>query len=423
MARRKPNKRIELDRRALLAAVDRVGRVIPTRACKPILSCVRLAANDDTLQLATTDLSVTITATVPCTGDLPATVVVCRELQSRLKLAKSTTCTLEYDAERNGLVLNGGRADHVLPTMPASDFPPCNIEPLGQKLCARSDELQPGLKTCLRAAANDPSRYALDAVLLESDSDGVRLVATDGRRLAEHRLESVTGDLCGQTLIPGSMARLLSRLVDPKHDEAVAVHVEHRVNEKGIRQQSRIVASGHDWRVASEEPEGTFPHYHDLMPQTGSRFVVDREEFIELVSEVAEATSMECKAVRLDLKRNSLTVSAKSPDNGESTGSIPATFTGLDDDHVITGFNPAFLLDAARTVPGNMFVIDVRQNKHAVSNNTVISGPGLFYGHHTTLPRWLLMSVNLGLEPGAETLGRNWKPGAAVEDKSSSAAA
>ena len=71
-------------------------------------------------------------------------------------------------------------------------------EHCGVKLNIDAQRLHKQLGVTRVAMATDPSRYALDGILLEADQHGLRLVATDGRRLAIGELSEPTVDWQGR---------------------------------------------------------------------------------------------------------------------------------------------------------------------------------------------------------------------------------
>ena len=107
-----------------------------------------------------------------------------------------------------------------------------------------------------------------------------------------------------------------------------------------------LFVSGPDWLLWTREPENRFPHYRDVIPASGSKFIVDRHQVLETLGEVSLATNADGQAVRLDLCAESVRVLARAPGVGESSGTVPAEFGGGGDDRIITAFEPTFLLDA-----------------------------------------------------------------------------
>ena len=366
---------------------------------------------DGSLHLGATDLDVSISVVVEAEGLLPPCVVSCPELIRRIKASNGETCSLRLEAAKGKLVVNGGRVDHTLQTMDLGDFPAAPTTSEGEVITIDGLKFKDALATALVGAAAEPTRYAINGVLLESDDDGLRLVATDGRRLVTVELEPADREFRGQVLLSARQAALVSRFVDRKCQDSVRVFVNERPDKDGEHQPSEICIVGRDWLLKASEQEGHFPVYRDVVPESQSKFVVDREAFIEALAEVSLATTVDSKAVGLDLTSESVTLSAESPGLGESSGSVAATFAGGGDGHVVSGFNPGFLLDAFKTLPGERVVIDVGQNLLDRVSNAVRGRPALMYSLEDPHVRWLIMPVNIGQKPSRATLGSNYPGG------------
>jgi DNA polymerase III sliding clamp (beta) subunit (PCNA family) len=167
------------------------------------------------------------------------------------------------------------------------------------------------VKVASHAVAKEPSRYAIDGILLESNEKGSRLVATDGRRLVMVELRNC-GELDDQALMPHRFCRLIDKLTDRDTDFlAIAVHRE--TNEKGESLPGRIFAAGPDWVIATYECDGRFPIYRDVMPRSSSKFAIPRAALVETLAEVALTTNEESRMVRLDLGPQELLLQAEAP--------------------------------------------------------------------------------------------------------------
>ncbi|MBU0717762.1 MAG: hypothetical protein KJ749_05885, partial [Planctomycetes bacterium] len=70
-----------------------------------------------------------------------------------------------------------------------------------EQIVAIAAELHDALAVTSCAMARDATRYAITGVLLESDSTGVRLVATDGRRLVSADLQQVDTKFQGRVIV------------------------------------------------------------------------------------------------------------------------------------------------------------------------------------------------------------------------------
>ena len=397
------------DRKALLNALERVGRVVPRNGCKPILQGVRLEASDGTLRLTATDLDVSLTTLVEVDGELPACLVSCQELTRRLKASEADVYSISLNGKRPKLIVNCGAVEHSLHTMELAEFPVVPDHSQGPHLTLDSQELRSALTTALVGTAREPTRYAINGVLIEADDSGARLVATDGRRLAIVTLAPLEQEFSGQAILPSRFATLITKLIDRRSDDHVRVSIQPNTDENGKKQPSDVYVAGRDWLLTSKELEGSFPLYRDVVPSSGSRFVIDRQALLATLDEVAVATNEEARGVQVDLRPRSVKLSARAPGLGESSGTVRAKFEGGGDHRIITGFNPNLLRDALKSLSGDRVVIDVGQNMLDRTSNTIRGKPALIYSAASLAVRWVIMPINTGLKPSLETLGSNYE--------------
>ena len=80
-----PSTGLRIPRKRFVEALNRVKAVIPNQSVKPILQCVRMQTADGILQLAATDLELSVSVTLECVGDLPTCLVPCHELLQRIR--------------------------------------------------------------------------------------------------------------------------------------------------------------------------------------------------------------------------------------------------------------------------------------------------------------------------------------------------
>ena len=398
---------LEVSRATLVDTLDRARHVVPTRFPKPILMCVRLEAADNWLRISANDGDMALFTQMPVDGELPSCVVPFAELTRRLRASKHATCALSLSAGGEQLLINGGRVEHALHTLPVDDFPPVNDAYVGQTVSIDAAELVAALRIANLAVAKETSRYAIDGVLLESDKKGTRLVATDGRRLVVVGLHVAESEFTGRAILPGRFVRLIEKLTE-KHTDYLVLSIARQKTEKGEEVPGHLFAAGPDWLLSTYEPEGRFPLYEDVMPRSHSRFAVPREALIESLSEVALATSDDSKMVRIDLSPQQVRLSAESAGIGESSAMLGAKFLGGGDAVIHTAFNPAYLLDALKSLTGDTLIIDVDQNGFGCDRK-VFGKPAIIYAEHDPVTRWVVMPVNAGLPATRENLGSNFK--------------
>ena len=402
---------LTLDRKSLLTALDRVRQLVPARCPKPILTGIRLEAALGELSIAATDGEIKLSTRLEADGALPPCVVSCDELSRRVRTSKAGTCTLTFQSRRQKLLINGGYVEHALHTLPLDDFPPVATEPEGESITLPAAELSAALACVSPAVAREPSHYAIDGVLLESDDAGARLVATDGRRMAIAELQVVRRRFRGCVILPGRLCALVGKLVGKNGDGPLCVSVRPNTNENDEKQPVDVWLAAAGWTLACVEADGHFPLYRDVVPRSGSKFVVDHRQLTEALPEVALATRLDAPTVRVDLSPRRIRLAAESPESGRSSAKLPVRFVGGGDAEIHTGFNARYLLDALKALTVDRLVLDIQQNGCG-ADGKVFGRPLMLHGEGDQRVRWIVMSVNLDLPPTRANLGSNYRENA-----------
>ena len=77
---------------------------------------------------------------------------------------------------------------------------------------------------------------------------------------------------------------------------------------------------------------------------------INAKVFADAVDRVSAISSEKSRAVKLNLTSDSLTLSASSPDDGNATEEVEASYQG---EELEIGFNAAYLLDITRQIEGS----------------------------------------------------------------------
>src|SRR5512139_2099 len=180
-------KLLECSRDDLLAPLQTVSGIVERRHTLPILSNVLLERSDEVLKLLATDLEIQICSQtqLPATQSMLTPITTsARKLQDILR-ALPADAKVSLESTSNRLQLKSGRSRFTLQTLPAEEFP---------RLAAADEALievslpQSTLRSLLLlvqyAMAQQDIRYYLNGLLLAVDGKELRVVATDGHRLA-----------------------------------------------------------------------------------------------------------------------------------------------------------------------------------------------------------------------------------------------
>jgi DNA polymerase III subunit beta len=330
--------KVGVTREELVASLAVVARGVSTRTAVQILSGVHLRAEDGLLHLAATDMELSLRTSIPARIDATASVVVPGRLLAELsRLLPEGDVELEGGAEEAVLRVSCGSASYTLHTYSAEDFPRLPEVEAASLFSLDRDAFLDTASRVSRAASRDESRPVLTGILVQFEGGTLVMAATDSYRLAVKQTAVSAGtDL--EALVPARALAEVQRLA-PAADGL----------ELGVLENQVVFELG-GTTLTSRRIDGQFPNYKALLPDNFEyEVVLPRGELLDVVRRVAVMAQRNAP-LRLRFGEGELTVTARTPDVGEATESLPAPYTG---DPLEIGFNAEFLRDGIESVEGD----------------------------------------------------------------------
>jgi len=182
----------------------------------------------------------------------------------------------------------------------------------------------------------------MTGVLWEFEGNQLRLVATDGRRLAVAAGAAVDhggGDTKGQThVVPTKAMGLLERVLQ---DAEQPVRISLRPNE-ALFQTERAT-------IYTRLVEGRYPNYREVFPKKQtSKVPLTAGPFLSAVRQAAIMTDEESKRVVFEFAKKKLTLQARGAETGRSKVEMPIDYDGKE---VKISFDAHFVSDMLRILP------------------------------------------------------------------------
>ena len=176
---------LQAERDTLLKPLQAVTGIVERRHTLPILSNVLLENSGGQTNILATDLEIQINTAGPqSSADNFRITTNAKKLQDILR-ALPDGALVSLDWAQNRLTLKAGKSRFNLQTLPAEDFPLMSV---GEDVSAAFSLPQEALKEMLSQVqygmAVQDIRYYLNGLLMQTEGDQLRLVATDGHRLA-----------------------------------------------------------------------------------------------------------------------------------------------------------------------------------------------------------------------------------------------
>ena len=210
------------------------------------------------------------------------------------------------------------------------------------------------VKNTLYATSDDITRGVLRGVLVEREGGVVRLVATDGHRLAMAEVKAPGGEAKGAVIIPEKGAREIKRLTEETSEKEIKV---------GFGERSVVVKTPEETLVV-RLMEGDFPDYKRVVPKGNKNVLVMRtQDLMETVKRVALLAEDETKIVRFDLKKGRMIVSSSKAGQGEAREEKAVDYEG---EEIVFGLNSRYVVDVLNTKGGGDVMIELLDGKTPV---------------------------------------------------------
>ena len=301
---------IKAKRDELLAPLAAVSGIIERRHTLPILSNVLIDASGDALSFLATDIEIQISARSGLGGsrETRALTVGARKLLDILRaLPEDAEVSLQPQDKR--LLVKAGRSRFTLQTLPAEDFPKL-AKAAGE--VARFAVPQKALRRLLGlvqyAMAQQDIRYYLNGLLMVVEGGELKLVATDGHRLAFAAMPLTANLPRQEAIVPRKTVVELAKLLADSDDE---VRVELAATQAGF--------SFGSIELVSKLIDGKFPDYTRVIPtQHKNKLQAAREPLRQALQRAAILSNEKFRGVRWVLTDGSLKIVSSNADQEEA---------------------------------------------------------------------------------------------------------
>ena len=329
---RAENMKFSIARDALIKPLNLVAGVVERRQTLPILSNVLLALEDKTLSLTGTDLEVELIGRVEleAAGVDGEVTVPARKLVDICKSLPEGS-TIEFSLEGGKATVKAGRSRFTLSTLPAADFPAVESGAGSVALSLDQSLVKQLIDGTAFAMAQQDVRYYLNGLYLEILGGRLRVVATDGHRLALATGPALVEAADTGVIIPRKGVLELSRLLDGSVPLELAIGTNH------------IRATNEQFTFTSKLVDGKFPDYERVIPKNADKSVIgERGELKQAFTRTAILSNEKYRGVRLKLSENSLDITANNPEQEQAEEAVGVQYTGTE---LEIGFNVSYLLD------------------------------------------------------------------------------
>jgi DNA polymerase-3 subunit beta len=314
----------------------------------PILSSVLLNVFKDQLKLTTTDLDITTIASIKTEiKESGQTVIPMKRFLSIIRELPPQRITIEKN--KNNLLIKCEKVEFKISTLNTEEFPQIQENSKASLIKLNPQKIEEMIKLTSFCVGYEDTNYVLGGILFEIMGNKIKLIATDGKRLAfiEKTLPINQPELVSKIsfILPIKAVSELHKLLKEKENE-IYLAVE----------ENKVTFDLKDTQFIARPLEGEFPNYSQYIPKESKDVLtVDRKQLLFALKRASVLSTADYQGVKLELKKNNLTISKNTPQLGEVKETIETKYGGA---HLEIGFNPNYLTDVLKNIDDNEVRID-----------------------------------------------------------------
>jgi DNA polymerase-3 subunit beta len=329
--------KLRITRDNLQQGLAAVGASIPTRTTLPVLSNILIEVGEDNISMSGTDLDIAVSVNVPAEVDeAGALTVPAKKLQELARELPEHPVRITTKGDR--LELTCGRATFRLNGMPRDEFPTFPSVDFTSSWKVGGKVLHELIRQTSFAVSTEESRPILNGVLWQLGESEMRMVATNGHRLARFRVGvAATGAPTADLIVPPKALAQVERLFSVDDE----IEVARSENHIGFRKDGT--------QVFTRLIEGPYPNYEQVIPKDNDKHAIaDRNQLVQALRRMAVVASDQTHRVRLGFTTNAVRFSVETPDLGEAHEDLEVEYAG---EPIDIGFNASYLLEVLRYMP------------------------------------------------------------------------
>jgi DNA polymerase-3 subunit beta len=327
-----------ISREKLQEGLQAVTAAVPAKTTLPVLANLLVETTDRGIRFSATDLDIAVSTEVSADVEAPGAITIpAKKLSEIARELPPSPVKVSASGEQR-VTIECGRSKFKLLGLPRDEFPTFPVVRFNDSWRVKSGELQKLIAHVAFAVSTEESRPILNGVLWELREERMRMVATNGHRLAKMELPvEASSAPPGDLIVPPKALEQIRRLF-PAEEE---LEIARGDNHLGFRSPFTSVFT----RLV----EGPYPNYEQVIPKDNDRYALaDKAALTQALKRMSVIASDQTHRIKMSFNAGMLKFSVTTPDLGEASDELPVNYTG---DQLDIGFNATYLLEILRFMP------------------------------------------------------------------------
>jgi DNA polymerase-3 subunit beta len=337
--------KIDVTQEKLARALSAASRVASAKSGLPVLGNILLRTDGKQLYIAATNLEVAITerlgAKIESTGSITAPAKLISDFVSNLpkdnvhiEVVKSK---IHITSDHYSSTINGV-SDEEFPELPRVE------SKNAVQFSLTVDDFKEAASQTIIAASSDSTRPVLTGIYVHTYEGDLYFAATDGYRLAEKKIVSVSSEVAA--IVPVSTIQEVLRMINEDIDQIDI-----------LLDDTQVTFTLGTAEVTSRLIDGNFPDYRQLIPKKNMTkcniLVDDLKRIVKLAALFARETNGGIKLI-IDTDKNTLSINSIASELGENTSELNVEASG--DTAAIT-LNSRYLNDVLNVISSDHIIL------------------------------------------------------------------
>ncbi len=335
--------KINTSKASLLKGIQVVQNAVSNKNTLPILSHILIEAKKQELKLTATDLEIGVSIKVE--GEVieeGAITVPAKKFSEIIKELPDQGVINITIKKGQSINIESGKSFFRLIGLQKEDFPQLPDFPAHSSKNAEIVKIpQKTLKSMIQltsfAMSHDETRYVLNGLLFSLKDKTLKLVATDGRRLAFIEKEiPETENIKKEVIVPMKTIQELNRNLADTGDVLFCFKENQlQINLDSITITSRLI-------------EGEYPNYEQVIPKkTKEEVKINTQDLLQATRRASILTNQDSQSIKMNIIKDRIIITKNTPELGEVREEIEVDYKGGE---LAIGFNPVFLIDVLKNL-------------------------------------------------------------------------
>jgi DNA polymerase-3 subunit beta len=343
----------------LQSGVSAVEKIVTTRSTLPIIGNILFEVGKKGLKISANNLELGMELGVKAKVDKEGSILVPAKTLGGI-VSRLPDSAVDFKLTEEGMMkISYGESYFNVHTLPSDEFPV-----LPEIKSGKSFSIDPALffalvKSTIFSVSGSEDKHVLTGVLLEvgkssmaGDSSNIRMIATDGYRLAKRGgTIKIKGEAEIKVIVPTKTLQELSRMIEiDEEDEEIKVMVS----------SDHISFKYKDVYLVSRLIQGQFPDYKQVIPKkTGMRIFLKTKPFLSAAERAAIIASGSANIVRFEIKGKKIHLVASTPDVGKIEEVLEAEIKG--EEKMQIAFNIRLIIDMLKVAEADEVIIGLTE--------------------------------------------------------------